>query len=148
MQFSSRVMLASHILLYLAEYEQEEKVTSAVLADTTGVNSVNIRKILAKLKSAGLVEVKAGIGGAYLGKKTCDITLKDIYDAVEDKEALFPMHEHPNIQCPVGASIQTVMESRADLLERQLYESMSEMKLSDMYIDMKQEIERISKAKS
>ena len=116
MQFSSRVMTASHILLYLAEYETEEKITSNVLADTTGVNPVNIRKILAKLKAAGLVEIKSGIGGAYLSKSMEEITLADIYDAVEEKEELFPMHEHPNVHCPVGASIRGVMESRTGYL--------------------------------
>ncbi len=148
MQFSGRVMIASHILLYLAEYEIEEKVTSNVLADTTGVNPVNIRKLLAKLKTAGLVDIKAGIGGAYLSKSIEDITLADIYDAVEDKEELFPMHEHPNINCPVGASISCVMERRTRDLERGLHDMMATMKLSDMYYDMKRKIEKNSETKS
>ncbi len=144
MQFSSRVMVASHILLYIAEYEDEERITSKVLADTTGVNPVNIRKILSKLKRSGMVEVKAGVGGAYLSKTLEEISLADIYVAVEDKEALFPMHEHPNVHCPVGASIQSVMERREKILETTLYETMSKMKLSDMYQDMKNEIDKTS----
>ena len=148
MQFCSRVMTASHILLYLAEYETEEKITSNVLADTTGVNPVNIRKILAKLKAAGLVEIKSGIGGAYLSKSMEEITLADIYDAVEEKEELFPMHEHPNVHCPVGASIRGVMESRTGYLQNRLHDMMAAMKLSDMYCDMKRKIEETSKTKS
>ena len=141
-------MTASHILLYLAEYETEEKITSNVLADTTGVNPVNIRKILAKLKAAGLVEIKSGIGGAYLSKSMEEITLADIYDAVEEKEELFPMHEHPNVHCPVGASIRGVMESRTGYLQNRLHDMMAAMKLSDMYCDMKRKIEETSKTKS
>lgn len=63
MQFSSRFTLAVHILLYIMEYENEEKITSEVLSDTTGVNSVNIRKLLAQLKTGKLINTKAGVGG-------------------------------------------------------------------------------------
>ncbi len=145
MQFSSRVMVASHILLYLAEYEKEEKVTSNVLADTTGVNPVNIRKILAKLKTAGLVEIKPGVGGAYLVKDMHEVSMADIYDAVEEKEELFPMHDHPNINCPVGATIHTVMKQREAVLSKTLHDALKRMKLSELYQDMKNEINQIPK---
>lgn len=70
--------VAIHILLYLEEYEEEEKVTSEVLADTTGVNAVNIRKTLQLLKKAGFIEIRRGVGGACLKKAPEAITVRDI----------------------------------------------------------------------
>ena len=82
MQFSSRLNLACHILLYLAEYQDTQKVTSEVLSATTGVNAVNIRKTLCLLKAADLIEVRPGVGGTYLTRKPADITLADIAKSV------------------------------------------------------------------
>jgi DNA-binding IscR family transcriptional regulator len=64
------------------------------------------------LKKAKLVNVNLGSGGAYLLKSTEDITLLDIYkavDVVEDGQ-LFQIHEQPNVKCPIGANIQFVLE--------------------------------------
>ena len=114
MQFSSRLNLASHILLYLATYQEKEKVTSEVLSDTTGANPVNVRKTLCLLKEAGLVQTKPGVGGTSLARDPKDITLADIFDAVEDQDTeLFPMHQNPNPNCPVGRTIKDVMENQS-----------------------------------
>lgn len=137
MQFSIRLNLASHILLYLAEYQDQQKVTSEVLSDTTGVNAVNVRKTLGLLKAAGIVEVRTGVGGAHLTRKPAEITLADIFDAVEDqKEQLFPMHANPNRNCPVGRSIYSVMDARIKVLEDTMHNEMAQMTLQQMQDDM------------
>lgn len=137
MRFSSRLTLASHILLYLAEYQEEEKVTSEVLSHTTGANAVNVRKTLCLLKKAGLIEVRAGVGGTRLKKDSQDITLADIFDAVEDQEEqIFPMHANPNQNCPVGKAISGVMSSRIKILEEAMHQKMEGMTLKAMQEDM------------
>lgn len=139
--FSSKLSTAVHILLYIEEYEQEEKITSEVLADTTGVNAVNIRKILGKLKKAQLVSVKPGVGGSYLAKKPDEITLKMIFQAVEESDhTLFKMHEHPNINCPVGRSIKDVFDRRLEKIQADMLSDMEAVKLSDLYRDMKKKL--------
>lgn len=143
MQFSSKFTTAVHILLYLLEYQEEEKVTSEVLADTTGVNPVNIRKILASLKKAGLVTVHPGVGGAFLKEKAESITLREIFTAVEEPEQpLFRMHEHPNVNCPVGKSIKTVLDKRLDYVKEQMLQNLQSVRLSELFQDMKREIRK------
>lgn len=63
------------------------------------------------LKKADLVNVHAGCGGAYLVKPIENITLLDIYKAVEvvEKGKLFQIHEEPDHQCIVGAHIEDVL---------------------------------------
>ncbi len=141
MQFSSKLATAVHILLYIQEYQEEEKITSEVLADSTGVNPVNIRKILAKLKQAQLITVKPGIGGTFLKKSPEEITLRMLFEAVEEPEIqLFRMHEHPNTDCPVGRTISSVLNDRLNCIQAGMFEDMGKMKLSDMYADMKKRL--------
>ena len=67
----------------------KKKTTSTFLAGSVNVNPVIIRNTLGQLKSAGLVNVKAGEGGASLAKNPENISLLDVFDAVEKEESLF-----------------------------------------------------------
>ena len=49
-----------------------------------------------------------GNGGLYLLKPLSDITLLDVYHAVDvvEEGQLFQIHEDTNVNCVVGANIQ------------------------------------------
>ena len=76
MQFSSRLTIATHILLCIEIFKDDYKITSNFLAGSIHVNPVIVRNILGLLSSAGIVEIKAGIGGASLAKSPCWMYLK------------------------------------------------------------------------
>lgn len=111
MKISSRFAVAVHILSLLAVNPTSHN-TSEWIAGSVNTNPVIIRRVLGKLKKAGLVNVRSGTGGAYLVKELQDITLFAIYHAVEvvQEDNLFHLHEHPNPKCPVGANIQSVLQ--------------------------------------
>jgi len=56
--------------------------------------------------------VRAGSGGAKLLKGLDEISLLDVYRAVDvvEEGKLFHIHDEPNPRCPVGANIQAVLE--------------------------------------
>lgn len=110
MQISSRFSIGAHILSLLAVRPQDHH-TSEWLAGSVGTNPVVIRRVLGYLKRAGLVHVKAGSGGATLARGLSEITLLDVYRAVDSVEEgnLFHIHEQPNPACPVGANIERVL---------------------------------------
>lgn len=138
MRFSSRLTTAIHILLYIAVYGQEEKITSEVLADTTGVNSVNIRKILGQLKKAQLIQTKSGVGGTELIKELDEMTLLDVFLAVEDSDTtLFREHEHPNIDCPIGKNIHAVYHKHLVSIDETMRQQMASVTLKAMEKDMR-----------
>ena len=83
MQISSRFTIAVHIFMCIDTFENDCKITSDFLASSTNVNPVIIRRIIAQLKSAGLIDVKRGRGGATITKSLDKITFLDIYNAVE-----------------------------------------------------------------
>lgn len=111
MQISSRFTIAVHTLLAIDTFGNEYKATSEFIASSVNVNPVIIRRTLQSLKAAGLVEVKAGTGGASIPKDLKDITLFDIYRAMDCLEdGLFHFHENPNPACPVGRNIHAVLD--------------------------------------
>ena len=136
MQFSSRLPIAVHILLAIVEFEGKEKTTSTFLAGSVNVNPVIIRNTIGQLKTAGLVTVKAGEGGASLAKDPKDITLMDVFNAVEKEEMLFHFHENPNPECPVGKNVHAVLDCRLFSIQEAMQKQMDSITLQDLIDDM------------
>lgn len=136
MQFSSRLPVAVHILLAIVEFEGKEKTTSTFLAGSVNVNPVIIRNTLGQLKTAGLVTVKAGEGGASLAKDPKDITLMDVFNAVEKEEMLFHFHKNPNPECPVGKNVHAVLDRRLFSIQEAMQKQMGSITLQDLIDDM------------
>lgn len=132
MQFSSRLPIAVHTLLVIEVFKKQKKITSDFIAGSVGVNPVIIRNILGQLKTAGLIEVAAGIGGAKLTKLPEDITLLDVFRAVEVDEELFHFHEHPNPECPVGKNINHILEGKLDNVKKVAERELSNTNLQSL----------------
>jgi Rrf2 family protein len=142
MKISSRFTVAVHILS-LIKIDSDTSCTSEWIAGSVNTNPVVIRRILGMLKKAGLVGVKAGAGGAYLLKDLKDITLLDVYRAVEvvEEGELFQMHEHPNPQCPVGRNIQTVLDWILKRAQSAMEQVLAEITMEEVVTDLIRKIE-------
>lgn len=136
MQFSSRLPIAVHILLAIVEFEGKNKTTSVFLAGSVNVNPVIIRNTLGQLKAAGLITVKAGEGGSALAKKPEDISLMDIFEAVEKEEELFHFHENPNPECPVGKNVHAVLDKRLLSIQEAMKQEMKSITLQSLIDDL------------
>lgn len=132
MQFSFRLPVATHILLCIEKFRGEYKTTSAFLAGSVNVNPVIIRKTLGQLKAAGLVEVAAGVGGATLAREAKDITLLDVFHAVEEDGDLFHFQENPNPNCPVGRVIHPVLGEKLARVKDCMLAELSRTTLADL----------------
>jgi len=140
MQFSSRLSIATHILLCIAVFDGQYKTTSTFLAESVGVNPVIVRNTLGQLKAAGLINVEAGVGGASLAKEAGDITLLDVFRAVEEPETLFHLHEHPNPNCPVGRNIETVLGERLRTVDEAVAAKLAAVTLQSLFAETKERI--------
>ena len=107
---SSRVAVAVHVLAYMA-WKRSEAVTSERIAASVNTNPVVVRRIVGALRNAGMVSVQPGVGGgATLAREPEEITLQDVYRAVEDGEELFSLHSsEPSRSCNVGGNIRDVL---------------------------------------
>lgn len=134
MRVNTRLAVAIHILTLIAlDNPKDVPNTSENLALSVNTNPVVVRRIIAMLKKAGLVNVKAGVGGASLARKPKDITWFDIYDAVKSNNdfTLFNKHENPNKNCFVGAYILDVLDEPLHLAQKAMEDKLSTFTLYD-----------------
>ncbi|MCD8217881.1 MAG: Rrf2 family transcriptional regulator [Clostridiales bacterium] len=112
MKISTKCSVALHCLIFITEYENRTKVTSELLAKSTGCNAAAIRSILNLLQKAGLIYVQRGVGGAHLKCKPRDISVWSVYNALEPDglEHLIGCHPNPYEKCPVGQNIREVLK--------------------------------------
>lgn len=111
MRVSKKFPTAVHALLYVAVLSPKRRVTSTLVAESTGFNAVTIRNIFLDLSRNGLLTASAGKnGGVHLAREPKDITLWDVYQAVEtnDVEEIFKLHETDST-CPVGKNIYQLL---------------------------------------
>jgi Rrf2 family protein len=84
MKRNSRLSLALHTLGHMAG-DPARMQTSAEIADHAGTNPVVVRRVLGKLREAGiLTSVKGHAGGWQLARLPTEITLADVYLALDE----------------------------------------------------------------
>lgn len=178
MQIPSRFSIAIHICLCVEFFNEDsefnkdgdkkhcKKMTGEALAESVGINSVIVRNILALLKNAGLISIFRGSNGARLTKSATQISLLDIFYAVEStpksedsltlkreskesihKESaytkekigytLFRFHTNPNLLCPLGKNIHSLLDSHFIKAQRVLEEYLASVKLSDLLEELR-----------
>jgi DNA-binding IscR family transcriptional regulator len=132
--------MATHILACIDTFKDDHKLTSDFLAGSVNVNPVIIRKLLQQLKAAGIIEVARGTGGVKIIKPLNEITLYDLYVAVESVEngELFHFHENPNQECPVGRNIHNVLDKRLIQAQMAMENELKKDTLADILADTKE----------
>lgn len=106
---NSRFAVSVHILAYLA-YRQGAAVPSAEIAASVDTNAVVIRRLLSALVKARLVRAQKGASGGFaLASAAANISLLDIYRAVEPEPDHGLRRFSPNHKCPVGAKIEAIL---------------------------------------
>ena len=140
MQISSRFTIALHIFTCVEVFKDEYRITSDFLAGSINTNPVIIRKILTKLKSAGLITVTRGTGGIELTKPLKEITFYDVYVAIEPLEnnELFNFHKNPNPKCPVGKNIHTLLDSKLENIRKAMENEMKKYTLENLKDEMQE----------
>lgn len=145
MQISSRMTIAVHLLTLVALDETGTPVTSDRIAGSVGVNPVIIRKTLSQLKKAGLIEVARGRGGITILRPLHDITLYDVYQAVESlgqSQQLFSFHDNPNPACPIGNNIHGALDDKLTAAQDALENQLRKTSLAQIVADAKMGIHR------
>ncbi|MGO5097433.1 Rrf2 family transcriptional regulator [Agathobaculum sp. LCP25S3_E8] len=134
MQISMKCSIAVHCLIFIHEAKGIAKVTSNLLSESTGCNPVVIRNILSALKKAGLITVARGTGGAELCVAPSQITLYQIYTALEPDgiTSLIGIHPCEGRSCPVAQNIRKVLQKPYHKIEDSIKEAMESVTLQSM----------------
>ncbi len=148
MQLSMKCSIAVHCLIFINEFHTKIRVTSTLLAQSTGCNPVVIRNVLSALKKAGMITVVRGTGGARLCKPPSEITLYMIYKALEPDglSSLIGIHSCEGRKCPVAQNIRLVLQQPYRQIENSIRQAMEGISLKSMIEDYhrRMEIERDS----
>ncbi|MFC5470926.1 Rrf2 family transcriptional regulator [Cohnella suwonensis] len=135
---SSRFSVAIHVLALIGITE-EGKVTSEFIAGSVNTNASVIRRIMGMLSRADLIASKAGVAGIRLKRELMDITLLDVYRAVElpEEHVLFTVHQGTNLQCPVGRNIQSALEQPLHKAQEQMEQVLMKTTIYDIVQSIK-----------
>ncbi len=78
--------------------------------------------------------MKRGSGGAEIDRPLEQITLLDVYRAVECVEdgQLFHFHEDPNVLCPVGRNIHGILDQKLEAVQAAMEAELKKTTLNDL----------------
>ena len=109
MAANTRMATAVQILCVIA-YRGEGGATSEIVARSLRTNPVVVRRLLKCMEQRGLVQVRPGKdGGVQLGRAPGEITLDEIYRAVETETAVFALRPGSNPNCPVDRRMKDLL---------------------------------------
>ena len=137
----TKFSVAVHILILISE--SPTPITSDQIAGSVGTNASYIRKILALLKKAEIVDGRRGISGYRLTAAPEKLTLLQIYQAVmeEPRIHLLDIHQNPSDQCIVGRHIRPVLTGMFADMEEAFARSLADKTLADCIAGIRNRVE-------
>jgi len=131
---ATRFAVAVHILLLLACSRDAGKATSQIIARSVNTNPVVVRRITGQLARAGLIRVRRGPGGAELARAPEEISLGDVWRAMNGgpPRPLLPLHAAPDPACPVGREVHSVLGSAFVAAEEAMQQALCRTTLASL----------------
>ena len=131
MKRNSRLSLALHTLSHMAGHPDRVR-TSADIAEHAGTNPVVVRRVLGRLREAGLlVSEKGHAGGWRLARTPEAITLADVYLAL-DERLVAPGTTDDAPACSVDHALQTRVAGVLVEIEQSLVQRRGETSISEV----------------
>lgn len=127
--YSTKLSVSVHILCLVST---EQPLASDKLAASIGTNPALVRRLMSRLKDAGILRTSPKLGAVGLGKEPDEISLYDIFCAVESNKTLFDIHIGSNHDCPVGACIEETLEGVYGRIYQNLETELKKIKLSEL----------------
>jgi Rrf2 family protein len=130
---STRFVTACFIMSFIA-YHRKDKLSTPTIARWVETNPSRVRQIVASLVRAGLVVSKVGnSGGVAIARNPKLISLKDIYEAVAEQEAVLFSVENPFSAWKDRCNVYEVLTKFRGDLSLDFQKKLSKIMLSDLY---------------
>ena len=135
---NTQFSIAIHIMAVLGYGANVDLTSSDIAAGSINACPSFVRRILSKLSKAGLVRTSRGKSGTcLLARPARDISLLDIYEAV-DAPKVFEVHTYPTQElCPVSSGFKSMMERMLDKSQLSFESNLSRTSLADIIEDLK-----------
>lgn len=135
MKYSYKLSDAIHLLSYLDIYKDGD-LSSKAIANSIESNPSIIRQLMSDLRKAGIIETQKGKAAPILKKDPKDISLYDIYQAINMDHTLLHIDPKTNPKCIVGGNIQQSLNHFYDEIEDFAYTRMKQITLADVIGDI------------
>ncbi len=131
---NTQFSIAVHLMASLGSHPE---MCSGDLARSVNANPSFVRRVVSKLSKAALLSATTGKGGACsLAKKPSEISLLDIYKAVEAPKA-FALHNYPvQKACKVSCKMKTSMEKVLLRTQKSMEDSLRKITLAEFISDL------------
>jgi Rrf2 family protein len=136
---NSRFAIAVHTLALMANCG-DKPLKSEHIACFVKTNPVVIRRLLPELAKANLVETQPGAsGGSRLKRKAEEISLWEIYQAVESNAA-FAVHQPMSEgECSVSRNIESVLINIQNRVDKAVWQTLRGVTLTEVLEMLKDE---------
>lgn len=128
MKYSTKLSDSVHILIFIA-LNDNQTLSSTDMAISIQTNPAYVRQLMAKLKAAELIKSKRGQANPTIGKSPKNITLLEIYRAVEGEKPLLHLDTHTNPDCGIGINIQLSLAEYYNQIQENVEKQMQHITL-------------------
>lgn len=135
MKFSHKLSDAVHILAFVYVYA-DGNLSSTAIAASIEANPSMVRRMMSTLVKAGLLNSQPGKVALRLAKAPEDISLLDVYLAIEDNRNLLHVDEKTNPLCIVGGNIQGTLNGVYTQVQTAAETQMAQVSLRDIIEDI------------
>lgn len=144
MKYSHRLSDAVHILVYL---EILGSASSSTIADSVNSNPSLIRRLIARMVKAQILN-RQGRGSEIkisLGRPATQVSLLDIYQAVEDHQHFLNVDPEVNHNQDLGRSMPTVLAGIYDEVQVTAEQRMAQISLQSIITAVRKQMQREDK---
>lgn len=132
MKISTRFSDSIHILAFITIYKGKIPLTSNNIAGSIETSPVVVRRLMSKLRKAKLIQTVHGSADPKLARDPQEISLYDVYLAVEGDQPLFTVDHKTNPDCIVGGNIQSTLTQYYQLAEQAAAAKLAAISLRDV----------------
>ena len=138
MAVNTQFSIATHLLVGLACGCSKEGTTSAHLAASVNTSPSFVRRVLSRLSRAGLVKTATGkAGSCWLARDAKNISLLDIYKAVEAPKA-FAIHTYTEQKsCNVSCHIKHALDKALDKTQNAMESTLGKISLAQIVSEVR-----------
>ena len=144
MKYPTKLSDAVHVLAFLALHPGAA-LTSERIAESVKTNPAYIRQLMSALRKAGLLASVKGHPRPTLIKEPEDITLLDVYRAIEGDKPILHQDTHTNPDCGVGVNIQLTLRDYYDEIQKVAEDRMRAITLQNIINTYRQKADENNK---
>lgn len=131
MRYDSRLSRMIHVLIHMDK--RGGRTTSETLALMLNTNPVVVRRTMAPLKHAGLVNSDGGAGGGWSLNRAIDsVTVRDVYEALGSPPPLAIDVAVDHKTCPVEQAVVVGLREVFQATENFMLEKMKDVTLGTL----------------